>query len=170
MSAPYAPDPENGSAIDPALFRSVLGRFASGVTVVTARDKERNDHGMTVSAFCSLSLDPLLVLICVEHNTVLHGVLADAKQFAVNVLSAGQESISRRFSEQIDDRFDGIGYVRGITGCAILGGILGHLECDIEARHPGGDHTILVGRVIAAAVHKGSPLLYYRGGYAQLER
>ncbi len=170
MSSPYAPSPDDGSLLDPALFRSVLGRFASGVTVVTARDKERNDHGMTVSAFCSLSLDPLLVLICVEHNTVLHGVLSEATQFAVNILSAGQESISRRFSEQMDDRFEGIGYARGITGCAIFGGILGHLECEIEARHPGGDHTIIVGRVIAAAAHKGSPLLYYRGGYAQLER
>jgi len=161
---------DDGPGIDPALFRSVLGRFASGVTVVTARDRDRNDHGMTVSAFCSLSLEPLLVLICVEHNTVLHGVLADTNQFAVNMLSSSQESISRRFSEQIDDRFDGIGYMRGITGCAILGGVLAYLECDIEARYPGGDHTILVGRVIAAAAHKGSPLLYYRGGYAQLER
>lgn len=164
------PDADNGSTIDPALFRSVLGRFASGVTVVTARDSARTDHGMTVSAFCSLSLDPLLVLICVEHNTVLHGVLADASQFAVNMLASGQESISRRFSEQIDDRFEGIGYTRGITGCAILGGVLGYLECDIDARFPGGDHTIIVGKVIAAAAHKGSPLLYYRGGYAQLER
>lgn len=170
MSSPYASEPDSGPMIDPALFRSVLGRFASGVTVITARDKERNDHGMTVSAFCSLSLDPLLVLICVERNTVLHTVLGEATQFAVNMLSSGQESISRRFSEQIDDRFDGIGYTRGVTGCAILGGILGYLECDIEARYPGGDHTIFVGKVIAAAAHKGSPLLYYRGGYAQLER
>lgn len=170
MSSPYASEPDSGPMVDPALFRSVLGRFASGVTVVTARDRERTDHGMTVSAFCSLSLDPLLVIICVERNTVLHGVLADATQFAVNVLSSGQESISRRFSEQIDDRFDGIGYARGVTGCAILGGILGYLECDIEARYPGGDHTIFVGKVIAADAHKGSPLLYYRGGYAQLER
>ena len=170
MSPAPPPDDDGGSTIDPALFRSVLGRFASGVTVVTARDSARTDHGMTVSAFCSLSLDPLLVLICVEHNTVLHPVLAQASQFAVNMLASGQESISRRFSEQIDDRFEGIGYTRGITGCAILGGILGYLECDIDARYPGGDHTIIVGRVIAAAAHKGSPLLYYRGGYAQLER
>jgi flavin reductase (DIM6/NTAB) family NADH-FMN oxidoreductase RutF len=168
MSPPTEAD--DGQMIDPALFRSVLGRFASGVSVVTARDRERTDHGMTVSAFCSLSLDPLLVLICVEHNTVLHGVIADATQFTVNILAAGQESISRRFSEQIDDRFEGIGYTRGVTGCAILGGVLGYLECDIDARYPGGDHTIIVGKVIAAAANKGSPLLYYRGGYAQLER
>lgn len=125
---------------------------------------------MTVSAFCSVSLDPLLVLICVERSTVMHGVLAEAKQFAINMLASEQESISRRFSEQLSDRFDGIGYTRGITSCAILEGILGYLECDIMARYPGGDHTIYLGQVIAAAAHPGSPLLYYRGGYAQLER
>lgn len=156
--------------IDPALFRSVLGRFASGITVVTARDSYGEDHGMTVSAFCSVSLDPLLILICVERSAVLHGVLAEATQFAVNMLAADQESISRRFSEQIDDRFDGIGYTRGITKSAILEGILGYLECDIVARYPGGDHTIYLGQVIAASAQPGSPLLYYRGGYAQLER
>lgn len=156
--------------IDPALFRSVLGRFASGVTVVTARDEAGEDHGMTVSAFCSVSLDPLLILICVEQSTVLHGVLANATQLAVNILSAEQESISRRFSEQMDDRFEGIGYTRGLTGSAILDGALGYLECDIVARYPAGDHTIHLGQVIAAAAQPGSPLLYYRGGYAQLER
>lgn len=156
--------------IDPALFRSVLGRFASGVTVVTARDAAGEDHGMTVSAFCSLSLAPLLVLICVERSAVLHDVLDQARQLAVNMLSSEQESLSRRFSENIDNRFDGIGYTRGVTGCAILEGILAYLECDIVARYPGGDHTIIVGEVIAAAAHLERPLLYYRGGYAQLER
>jgi flavin reductase (DIM6/NTAB) family NADH-FMN oxidoreductase RutF len=156
--------------IDPAIFRSVLGRFASGITVVTARDVAGEDHGMTVSAFCSLSLEPLQVLICVEKSTVLHGVLVDATQFVVNILSSEQESISRRFSEQIDDRFDGIGYTRGLTGSAILEGVLAVLECDIVTRYPGGDHTIYLGQVIAATAHPGSPLLYYRGGYAQLER
>lgn len=156
--------------IDPALFRSVLGRFASGITVVTTRDATGEDHGMTVSAFCSLSLEPLLILVCVEQSTVLHGVLAEATQFVVNILSSEQESISRRFAEQIDDRFEGIGYTRGITSGAILEGVLGVLECDIVARYPGGDHTIYLGQVIAATAHPGSPLLYYRGGYAQLER
>ena len=156
--------------IDPALFRSVLGRFASGVTVVTARDAAGEDHGMTVSAFCSVSLEPLLVLICVERTSVLHGVLAEATQFVVNMLASEQESISRRFSELLEDRFDGIGYTRGLTGCAILEGHLAYLECDVMARYPGGDHTIYMGAVIAAAAQQGSPLLYYRGGYTGLER
>lgn len=156
--------------IDPALFRSVLGRFASGVTVITARDPNDTDHGMTASAFCSLSLEPTLVLVCIERNTVMHEVLSTATHFAANILASGQESVSRRFSERIEDRFDGIGYTRGITGVALLEGILAYLECEIVARHEGGDHTIVVGEVMAAAAYAERPLLYYRGGYAQLER
>ncbi len=156
--------------IDPATFRSVLGRFAAGVTVVTARDASQKDHGMTVSAFCSLSLDPPLALVCIERSADMHDVLATASQFAVNMLASDQEAISRRFADEIDDRFDGIGYGRGITGAALLDGILAYLECDIVARYPGGDHTIIVGEVIAGAAHSERPLLYYRGGYAQLER
>jgi flavin reductase (DIM6/NTAB) family NADH-FMN oxidoreductase RutF len=156
--------------IDPATFRSVLGRFASGVTVITARDAAGTDHGMTASAFCSVSLDPPLVLVCVERSADMHEVLASGSQFAINMLASDQESVSRRFAEEIDDRFDGIGYTRGLTGAALLDGILAYLECEIVARHPGGDHTIVVGEVIAAAAHLERPLLYYRGGYAQLER
>lgn len=156
--------------IDPALFRSVLGRFASGVTVITTRDAAGNDHGMTVSAFCSVSLDPPLVAVCVEEHTVMHDVIGSASQFAVNMLSSQQESVSRRFSEQLDDRFAGIGYTRGKTGSVLLDGILAYLECDIIARYPAGDHTIIVGQVIAAGAQLERPLLYYRGGYAQLER
>jgi Conserved protein/domain typically associated with flavoprotein oxygenases, DIM6/NTAB family len=156
--------------IDPALFRSVLGRFASGVTVITTRDTTGKDHGMTVSAFCSVSLEPPLVAVCVEKHTVMHEVIGTATQFAVNMLSWQQESISRRFSEQLDDRFEGIGYTRGVTGSVLLEGILAYVECDLVARYPGGDHTIIVGQVIAAAAQLERPLLYYRGGYAQLER
>lgn len=156
--------------IDSATFRSVLGRFASGVTVMTTRDATGRDHGMTVTAFCSVSLEPPLVLCCVEHVAVMHDVIATAPRFAVNILSESQESLSRRFAEQMDDRFDGIGYTRGITGAALLEGILAYLECEVAARYEGGDHTIVLGRVIAAAAHDERPLLYYRGGYAQMER
>ena len=156
--------------IDPATFRSVLGRFASGVTVRTTRDAAGRDHGMTVSAFCSVSLEPPRVLCCIEKVAVMHDVIAAAPQFAVNVLSASQESTARRFAEVMDDRFDGIGYTRGLTGAALLEGILAFLECDVVARYDGGDHTIVLGEVIAATAHDDRPLLYYRGGYAQLER
>lgn len=157
--------------VDQATFRSILGRFASGVTVVTAREGEV-DYGMTASAFCSLSLDPPLALVCVEHSARMHDVLERADAFAVNMLTADQEAVSRRFAEQPDDdRFTGLGFDRGVTGAALLHETLAFLECELVGRHPGGDHTIFVGRVIAAEAGEGDrPLLYYRGGYTQLER
>lgn len=157
-------------SIDPDAFRAVLGRFASGVTVVTARGTDGRDAGMTVSAFCSLSLAPPLVLVCIARDASLHDALVPGHPFAVNVLAAGQEALSRRFSGDDVNRFDGIGYSRGQTGVALLDDTLAHLECRVATLHPGGDHTICVGEVVAAGVRAERPLLYYRGGYAQLER
>ena len=156
--------------IDPDTFRAVLGRFASGVTVVTARDADGVDHGMTVSAFCSASLVPPLVLVCVEQGASTLPVLMAGTHFAVNILAQGQEALSRRFAWQDVNRFDGVGYTRGATGSALLDETLAWLECRIVARHPAGDHVIVVGEVEAAEARTERPLLYYRGGYAQLER
>jgi flavin reductase (DIM6/NTAB) family NADH-FMN oxidoreductase RutF len=156
--------------VDSSTFRAVLGRFASGVTVLTVRDADGKDHGMTVSAFCSLSLQPPLVLMCIEHRSELHPIMELATQCAINILAEGQESLSRRFAERMTDRFDGIGYRRRVTGAALLDDALAHVECEIIDRHPGGDHTIFIARVIAASAGSDRPLLYYRGGYAQMER
>ena len=157
--------------LDSDLFRSVLGRFATGVTVVTARDQEGRDHGMTVSAFSSLSLDPPLVLFCVDRAASMFHSLAIGEVFAVNILTASQEALSRRFSNlDADTRFEGVGFSRGVLGPAILDDVLAHLECRIVARHEEGDHAIIVGEVQHAATGDERPLLYYRGGYAQLER
>jgi flavin reductase (DIM6/NTAB) family NADH-FMN oxidoreductase RutF len=156
--------------IDAPTFRSTLGRFATGVTVLTARDAEGRDHGMTVSAFCSVSLDPARVLCCVERSADMHAIIEEASHFAVNILTTAQESISRRFAEERDDRFDGLGYTRGITGLVLLEDTLGYVECEVAARYDGGDHLIVLGDVIAGSAAEGRPLLYYRGGYAQMER
>ena len=156
--------------IDPDTFRAVLGRFASGVTVVTARDADGVDHGMTVSAFCSASLVPPLVLVCVERGASTLPALMAGTHFAVNILAQGQEALSRRFAWQDVNRFDGVGYTRGVTGAALLDETLAWLECRTVARHPAGDHVIVVGEVEAAEARPERPLLYYRGGYAQLER
>ena len=156
--------------IDSDLFRAVLGRFATGITVITAVDEAATPHGMTVSAFSSLSLDPPLILVCVANDATMAPLLARANSFAVNVLSDGQEALSRRFAGKIDDRFAGVGYRAGEQGNPLLDDVLAWLECRIVARHPAGDHVIVVGRVEDAGVHDGRPLLYYRGGYAQLER
>lgn len=156
--------------LDPDTFRAVLGRFASGITVVTARDDTGRDHGMTISAFCSVSLEPPLVLLCVAHLASTHDVLMRQERFGVSVLSSGQEALSRRFADPDSDRFEGIGYTRGESGVVLLDDALAHLECAVVQRHDAGDHTIIVGEVERAAAHQHRPLLYYRGGYAQLER
>lgn len=168
-AAPDAMPPR--SAVDPDAFRSVLGRFASGVTIVTSLDAQGRDHGMTVSAFCSLSLEPPLVLACIDRSATMHDLLTDGTPLAINVLSAGQEALSRRFaSGDPPNRFDGVGYTRGALGVAVLDDVLAWLECRVVARHPGGDHTIVVGHVEAVGTRQERPLLYYRSGYATLER
>ena len=157
--------------IDPDSFRSVLGRFASGITVVTTRDAEQRDVGMTVSAFCSVSLDPPLVQVCVDHAASLYTALAVSTRYGVSILAAEQEALSRRFaSADSTRRFDGIGYRRGESGVLLLDDALAQLECRIVASHATGDHTMFVGEVESATVRNARPLLYYRGGYAQLER
>jgi flavin reductase (DIM6/NTAB) family NADH-FMN oxidoreductase RutF len=154
--------------IDPDAFRAALGRFASGVTVVTARDDEGIDHGMTVSAFCSASLEPPLVLACIGHDASMHGVVLGVDCFGVSILAAGQEQLARRFADQRSDRFDGVGYSRGKLGVALIDDALAHLECTVVGRHEAGDHTVIVGRVDAAVCYIGRPLAYFRGGYTEL--
>jgi len=157
--------------IDPDAFRSVLGRFASGITVVTTCDAEQHDVGMTVSAFCSVSLKPPLVQICVDRASSLHGPLVGSAHYGVSILAAEQEALSRRFATaESTRRFDGIGYRRGESGVVLLDDALAHLECRIVASHEAGDHTMFVGEVESASARSARPLLYYRGGYAQLER
>ena len=156
--------------IDKDLFRAVLGRFASGVTIITAVDSEGRDQGMTVSAFSSLSLDPPLVLVCIDHAASLWPTLQYSDRFGVNILASTQEALSRRFSSKEGDRFDGVGFTRGNSGVALLDDTLASVECAVTTRIAQGDHTILVGHVESGTARDLQPLLYYRGGYASLTR
>jgi flavin reductase (DIM6/NTAB) family NADH-FMN oxidoreductase RutF len=158
--------------MDSDTFRSVLGRFASGVTILTARDASGADHGMTVSAFSSLSLEPPLVLFCVDHTASMHGLLTSDPPPAcgISILSSNQEAWSRRFADESEQRFDGIAYSRGEQGVVLLDDALAHLECTIIQLVETGDHTLCIARLDRAEPLNGRPLLYYRGGYAQLER
>ncbi len=156
--------------LDADLFRAVLGRFASGITVITVRDAAGRDHGMTVSAFSSLSLDPPLVLVCVGHDASMAPALREATHVGVNILAHEQEALSRRFAGKYDDRFDGIGYTHAASGVAVLDDVLAWIDGRIVSRVRAGDHDIVVLEVEGADVRDGRPLLYYRGGYAQLER
>lgn len=152
-------------------FRAALGRFASGVTVISAVDEAGRDHGMTVSAFASLSLEPPLVIACIDRDASMHELLLRAPRFGVSVLEEGQEEVSRRMADgdiSGPSRFEGVGIVRRETGIPLVADALAHLECTVEARHDGGDHTILVGRVEHAHVMEGKPLLYFRSGYGSM--
>jgi len=155
--------------VDATVFRHALGRFPSGVTVVTVRGDDGRDYGMTVSAFASVSLDPPLVLVCIGDDATIAGAVATAGHFAVSVLAEDQEAAARRFADSEADRFAGTAVSRGVTGMALIDGAVARLECVIVARHRGGDHTIVVGEVLAAAaVEDGRPLVYQRGDYRRL--
>jgi len=157
--------------LDPDSFRSVLGRFASGITVITSVDTDGRDVGMTASAFSSVSLHPPMVQVCVDHAASMFGALLKAERFGVNVLAAEQEALSRRFAGvESSHRFDGIGYTRGDSGVVLLDDALAHLECRIASRVEAGDHVIFIGEVDRVSARDAKPLLYYRGGYAQLDR
>ena len=152
-------------AIDPALFRQLMGRFATGVTVVTVMSPDRIPSGMTVNSLSSVSLDPPLVSICIDRGAVMHAALTVAPGFVVNILRSDQEAVSRRFAEDLPDRFDGVGYGFSSDGHPILDGVLAHLECTVHASIEAGDHSVLLGRVVGGTSGEGRPLLFYQGGY-----
>ncbi|HYC31595.1 MAG TPA: flavin reductase family protein [Gemmatimonadales bacterium] len=154
--------------MDPAQFRQLLGHFATGVTIITVNGEGNRPQGMTASSLASVSLHPPLVSVCIDHAATMHDAIVASPVFVVNILESAQEALSRRFADQHDDRFDGVGYHRSPEGLVLLDGALAHVECERYAVHPGGDHSIVLGRVIGGSTGEGHPLLYYRGGYASL--
>lgn len=152
-------------SVTPDIFRSALSRFASGVTVVTTKDASGNPHGITVSAFCSVSLDPPMVLICIEKTTGSHYAFPESGRFVVNVLSEGQKHISERFASQLDEKFGAIEMTVNVDGIPLLSGCLATLECRVRHAFDGGDHSIFVGEVENATVADGDPLVYFRSNY-----
>lgn len=156
------------TGVDHALFRQLLGRFATGVTVVTARTAGGKPVGMTASSVASVSLDPPLLLVCVDRQHDMHPALESGTRFVLNVLAADQEWLSRRFAGELEDRFDGVGYQENKDGIPLLDGTLAAIECTKHATVPGGDHTVFIGLVTGGTATDRRPLLYYRGGYAAL--
>ena len=152
-------------ALTPTEFRTALRCFAAGVTVVTTRDQEGRPSGLTASAFTSVSLDPPLVLVCVDHAATAHPAFRAHGWFAVNVLRREQETLSRRFAESGGDKFHGVPCHEGETGLPLLDGALATLECRVVDTHEAGDHTIFIGRVEAATTGGGRPLVYFHGSY-----
>ncbi len=154
--------------VDPAQFRHLLGQFATGVTVLTARDARGHPIGMTASSVASVSLRPPLLLVCVDQQHDMHAAMRAAERFILNVLAADQESISRRFAADHPDRFDGIAYRENGDGIPVLDDVLASIACEKHGEAPGGDHSVFFGLVTGGAVSDRRPLLYYRGDYASL--
>jgi flavin reductase (DIM6/NTAB) family NADH-FMN oxidoreductase RutF len=151
--------------VDPARFRSVMGNFATGVTVITAAGPV-GPVGMTANAVASLSLDPLLLLVAFDNSARTLQVVRDTERFGVNVLAAGQEKLARLFASKQPEaaKFAGIPHsLHG--GLPVIDGSIAWVGCRLEQLLPGGDHTIGIGAVESAEAGDGHPLIWFRGGY-----
>ena len=147
--------------------RQILGHFATGVTVVTT-DGEAGSHGMTANAFASLSLHPPLVMVAVDRRAALLEFLTKNQCFAVNILRADQEELSRRFAKTGPKDFSDLNITTSATGSPILVDAIAHLDCRVHDIFPGGDHEIFVGEILAGDYRGGEPLLYFAGSYRKL--
>ncbi|GAA2595014.1 flavin reductase family protein [Dactylosporangium fulvum] len=166
MSAPVM---DTSAIADPAVFRRILGHFCTGIVVITGYD-DAGPVGMTCQTFSSLSLNPPLVMFSPARTSTTWPRLRDTGTFAVNILSAGQQVLSRAFAVTGADKFAGVDWYRGHTGSPIIEGSMAHIECELAAIYPGGDHDIVIGRPLAAGEDPSlSPLLFFRSGYGTYE-
>ena len=159
------------SAVVPAdLFRRACALFPTGVAVLTTRAQDGTPHGLTVNAFCSLSLTPPLVLVAVDRACSVFETFEKSGHFAVNFLSSEQRDLSVRFSELPEGRFTGVAWTAGAAGAPVLEGAIGSIECRTTQILDAGDHKALIGEVIAAGIGEGDPLVFFRSGYSVLKR
>lgn len=155
------------STLDSDTFRDLIGRFATGVTVITARDGD-TAHGTTASAVSSLSLQPPMLLICMNEQSATGRAVARSGYFAVNVLNEDQHDVAHRFATKHPDKFAGIPTAHGPSGQILLPGALATFECRVVDQVTGGTHTVFVAEVQYADGHAGRPLAYFRGRLGQL--
>ena len=150
-------------------LKNAYARWATGVTIVTARAGDRI-HGMTVSAFTEVSLDPPLVLVCIDKTSVTQALITEGKVFAVNILERGQADLSKIFAstEHEERRFADLEFRTGITGAPLLAGTVANLDCQLAATHDAGDHFIFVGAVVDLQLFDGEPLMFHDRGYRSL--
>ena len=163
----------NSTRITSSEFRLALGQFATGVTVVTVERASGRVHGMTANSFTSVSLDPPLILVCVDQRAQLLSLLKDRKRFGVSILKDDQGAISEYFAQteesaELEQRL-GIRYRWTETHIPLLEDALVHIACNVVASHVAGDHTIFIGEVESAEIYDGEPLLYLRGDYRRIE-
>jgi len=160
--------PDRSAPVTSEEFRRACGRFSTGVTVASVLDAKGAPHGLTVSSFTSVSLDPPLILICLGHAVSAIRHFRAATHFGINVLAEDQRALSDRFARKGHDRFDGVAWQAGVTGVPLLPGVLATIECVVHRIVPMGDHDILVGEMVHAQVNDGEPLLHFAGGYRKL--
>ena len=146
-------------------FRNALGRFVTGVTVITTRTDEGRLEGLTANSFSAVSLDPPLVLWSLRTNSSLLSFFQDAGHFAVNVLGAWQFALSEHFAKRAPDKFQNIVHAPGLGGCPLLFGALATFECSKEANVVSGDHVVFFGRVERVTYRDGEPLIFSAGRY-----
>ena len=155
-------------SLAPSDFRKAMGCFATGVTAITV-DQDGEVHGMTANAFCSVSLDPVLVLVCVDHRARTHAHLQNRKRFGINVLRSDQQAISEYYARSTEShqhaKNAGVSFERTAHGTPVLGGGLAYLECRLHSTQRAGDHTIFIAEVEDVVVREGEPLLFFRGRY-----
>ena len=157
---------KNTKSIERHLFLRVMGSFATGVTVVTAKSKNDEQRGFTASSISSLSLDPRMLLVCVSEHSTSIDIIREAGTFAVNILSSTQQDVAQQFATRSGDRFGGVRWRPGAeTGAPIIDGSLAYAECRLVDTCKGGDHIILMGEIVGADAHEAEPLLYFRGRY-----
>ncbi len=149
-------------------FRHACGRFATGVTIASVMDPQGTPHGLTVSSFTSVSLEPPLILICLGHEVTSIELFRSCPHFGISVLRQDQQELSERFARKGYDRFDGLEWEPGATGVPLLKRMLATMECRVEQRITCGDHDILVGGMVHANVAEGEPLVYYASRYRGL--
>ncbi len=156
-------------SFDPRELRNALGRFATGVTVITTVTPDQRAVGMTANSFSSVSLDPPLVLWSLQKNSDVYPLFCGPERFAINVLSADQQDLSNQYARKGDHQLDDAHFRIGRNGAPILRDALVGFECALETTYPGGDHIIIVGRVLDVASRPtGEPLLFYSGGYREI--
>jgi len=157
-------------SIEPRDFRDTVGCFATGITIITTVDADGSPVGLTANSFTSLSLDPPMVLFCLDYNVASFDAFKAGEHFAVNILSTGQQELSNRFAKSGPEKWHGVAFDTWDTGSPILPGSLASMECKISSINKGGDHVIVIGEVVRMERAQGDvrPLLYFRGGYANL--
>ena len=154
--------------MDPREIRHVLGHFATGVTIVTTKDKAGVPTGITANAFSSLSLNPPLVLVCIDKKANCYECFEDSGVFAVNLLGEHQEQLANRFATKGIEKFQDTAWRMSANGIPLLDQTIGHIECTVTQGYEGGDHTIYLGEIIHAEAAGDRPLLFYKGKYQRL--